>query len=59
MALGRQTLETGIFQSPTILMASSIAWHCLPEVHTLALGEMSTALSATLLSVTAVSSVTV
>lgn len=59
MALERQTLETGIFQSLTILMASSIAWRCLLEVHTLALGEMSTALCATLLSVTAVSSVTV
>lgn len=59
MALERQTLGTGIFQSPTILMASSIVWCCLLEVHTLELGEMSTALSATLLSVTAVSSVTV
>lgn len=58
MALERQNLETGIIQSPTILMASSTVWRCLPWVQTLAFGQMSIAACTTLSSATTVSSVT-
>lgn len=39
MVTERQSLETGILGSPTILMTNSTVWSCLLGVHTLAHGE--------------------
>lgn len=42
MATERQSLETGILDSQTILMANSTVWCCFLGVHTMANGTTQT-----------------